>query len=177
MQLIKYIFRVAYNPRHQNGVSKPRFSAPAQIQFSIRHLPPGFQMPRSRKCHVVEMQTYFGYVTVFSTRKYICAPRQLSTCWLLEDQVLQQEQEDARDKKSQWEPLVSAIVVIFSIIVLSSYSPLALDSCFFCLLLIRSEASWTGLFSTFGLTSFPSSISQKHMCQDGGINGWYVHGF
>lgn len=30
MQLIKYIFRVAYNPRHQNGVSKPRFSAPAQ---------------------------------------------------------------------------------------------------------------------------------------------------
>lgn len=65
MQLIKYIFRVAYNPRHQNGVSKPRFSAPAQIQFSIRHLPPGFQMPRSRKCHVVEMQTYFGYVTVF----------------------------------------------------------------------------------------------------------------
>lgn len=152
MQLIKYIFRVAYNPRHQNGVSKPRFSAPAQIQFSIRHLPPGFQMPRSRKCHVVEMQTYFGYVTVFSTRKYICAPRQLSTCWLL-------------DKKSQWEPLVSAIVVIFFIIVLSSYSRLALDSCFFCLLLIRSEASWTGLFSTFGLTSFPSSISQKHICQ------------
>ena len=66
---------------------------------------------------------------------------------------------------SLWEPLVSAIVVIFFIIVLSSYSPLALDSCFFCLLLIRSEASWTGLFSTFGLTSFPSSISQKHICQ------------
>lgn len=79
--------------------------------------------------------------------------------------------EDARDKKSQWEPLVFAIVVIFFIIVLSSYSPLALDSCFFCLLLMRSEASWTGLFSTFGLTSFPSSISQKHICQDGGING------
>ena len=99
MQLIKYIFRVAYNPRHQNGVSKPRFSAPAQIQFSIRHLPPGFQMPRSRKCHVVEMQTYFGYVTVFSARKYICAPRQLSTCWLLEDQVLQQEQGRCKRQK------------------------------------------------------------------------------
>lgn len=99
MQLIKYIFRVAYNPRHQNSVSKPRFSAPAQIQFSIRHLPPGFQMPRSRKCHVVEMQTYFGYVTVFSTRKYICAPRQLSTCWLLEDQVLQHERGRCKRQK------------------------------------------------------------------------------
>ena len=171
MQLIKYIFRVAYNPRHQNGVSKPRFSAPAQIQFSIRHLPPGFQMPRSRKCHVVEMQTYFGYVTVFPPGNTSALPGNCRPAGSLKIRYFSKNKEDARDKKSQWEPLVSAIVVIFFIIVLSSYSRLALDSCFFCLLLIRSEASWTGLFSTFGLTSFPSSISQKHICQDGGING------